>query len=537
MTTSDALLPSLMEAAGGLGIFLLGMIIMTDGLKALAGGTIHRWLMRFTKSPLSGAVTGAVGTAILQSSSATTVAAVGFVAAGLMEFSQALGIIFGANVGTTVTGWIVALFGFKLKITALAMPLVLVGALMKLLSRGSVGRVGYAVAGFGLIFVGIGLMQEGMEGFRHLVSFADLPADTWYNRFRLFFLGMLFTLVTQSSSAGVAATLTALYAGLVTFEQAAVLVVGMDVATAVTAVIASIGSSVQAKRTGFSHLIYNFFTGAMALLLVTPYTLLVERMLPGFIENDAEIALVAFHTLFNLLGLVAILPFASHFARFMERLIPERLPSYLRKLDRDLLNHPSMALDALSQTVYDEILRLSECLKLRLDPRVRYDTSKLDEIDRAIEAIYDYIDDLHLEKESRPERMKLLEIVHTVDHLQTLCELCTRAPEFLHIELEEIDILRESVRQGIAELEEYLLERDWETAVAKSMRLHKTVDASARRLRADVIAAIAKKSVGTDEGSRYLDMLAWLAETIYHLGRITYHYRRSVETEEKSEKR
>ncbi len=266
-----------MEAAGGLGIFLLGMIIMTDGLKALAGGTIHRWLMRFTKSPLSGAATGAVGTAILQSSSATTVAAVGFVAAGLMEFSQALGIIFGANVGTTVTGWIVALFGFKLKITALAMPLVLVGALTKLLGRGGVGRVGYAIAGFGLIFVGIGLMQEGMEGFRHLVSFADLPADTWYNRLQLFFLGMLFTLVTQSSSAGVAATLTALYAGLVTFEQAAVLVVGMDVATAVTAVIASIGSSVQAKRTGFSHLIYNFFTGAMALLLVTPYTLIGRK--------------------------------------------------------------------------------------------------------------------------------------------------------------------------------------------------------------------------------------------------------------------
>ncbi|WP_456382822.1 hypothetical protein, partial [Hydrogenimonas sp.] len=156
--------------------------------------------------------------------------------------------------------------------------------------------------------------------------------------------------------------------------------------------------------------------------------------------------------------------------------------------------------------------------------------------DRAIEAIYDYIDDLHLEKENRPERMKLLEIVHTVDHLQTLYELCTQTPEFLHIDLEEIDILRESVRQEIAELEEYLLERDWERAVAKSTRLSKTVESATRRLRADVIAAIAEKRVETDEGSRYLDMLAWLTETVYHFGRITYHFKRSIETAEKSKK-
>jgi lipopolysaccharide biosynthesis regulator YciM len=184
-----------------------------------------------------------------------------------------------------------------------------------------------------------------------------------------------------------------------------------------------------------------------------------------------------------------------------------------------------MALDALSQTVYDETVRLFECLKLRLDPRVRYNTSKLDEIDRAIEAIYDYIDDLHLEKENRSERMKLLEIIHAVDHLQSLGELCRRTPEFLHIDLEEIDLLRESVRQEISELEEYLLERDWQRVVSRATRLSKTVEAGARRLRADVIAAIAEKRIETDEGSRCLDLLAWLTEAVYHLERITVHYR------------
>jgi len=375
-----------------------------------------------------------------------------------------------------------------------------------------------------------------MEGFRHLIPFADFPADTWYNRFRLLLLGMLFTLVTQSSSAGVAATLTALYAGLVTFEQAAALVIGMDIATAVTAVIASIGSSVQARRTGFSHLIYNFFTGLMALLLITPYVGLAEKLMPGFIENDAEIALVAFHTLFNILGVMAILPFASHFARFMERLIPERLPSYLRKLDRGLLKHPAMALDALSQTVYDEMFRIVECLKLRLDPRVRFSAPKLEEIDRAIEAIYDYIDDLHLEKENRPERMKLLEIIHTVDHLQSLYELCTESVAFVHIESEEVDTLRERVRQEISELEEYMAERQWERVFAKASELSKSVEAGVGRLRAAVIADIAEKAVETDEGSRYLDLLAWLSEAVYHFERITFHYKRSIETQEKGKR-
>ena len=149
---------SVLLCLGGLGLFLLGMTVLTDGLRALAGRALRRLLSRFTRSPLSGAMTGAVTTAVVQSSSATTVAAVGFVGAGLLTFPQALGIVLGANVGTTITGWLVALLGFKLELGTAAMPIVLVGALIRLFARGRASAVGFAVAGFGLIFVGISLL-------------------------------------------------------------------------------------------------------------------------------------------------------------------------------------------------------------------------------------------------------------------------------------------------------------------------------------------------------------------------------------------
>lgn len=248
---------TLLQAVGGLGIFLLGMLIMTEGLRALTGNAIQRLLIRFTQTPTSGALTGAIATAILQSSSATTVAAVGFVGAGLLTFPAALGIIFGANIGTTITGWLVALIGFKLQLGTLMMPLILIGVLMRLFAKVRPGQIGYALAGFGLIFVGIEAMQQGMAGLESHFLADTFPANTFTGRLILVLLGIVVTLITQSSSAGVAAALTALFTGTIEFEQAAALIIGMDVGTTVTAIIATIGGSVGSRRTGLSHIVYN----------------------------------------------------------------------------------------------------------------------------------------------------------------------------------------------------------------------------------------------------------------------------------------
>ncbi|HAH47460.1 MAG TPA: Na/Pi cotransporter family protein, partial [Planctomycetaceae bacterium] len=235
------------DSIGGLGLFLLGMVILTSGLKDLAGGTIRRMIARFTKSIPTGIATGVIVTAILQSSSATTVTAVGFAGAGLLTLTESLGIVFGANLGTTVTGWIVVLFGFKLKLGQIAFPLVLVGVLLNLFGKKRIGLIGFTIAGFSLIFVGLDILQEGMSGLAEMVSPESFPQDSWWGRLLLLLMGVGIVLVTQSSSAGVVMALTALHSGAISLAQAGALVIGFGIGTTFTALLASLGKSVAAR--------------------------------------------------------------------------------------------------------------------------------------------------------------------------------------------------------------------------------------------------------------------------------------------------
>ena len=394
------LLGILTQALGGLGLFLLGMVLLTDNLKALALERLRNSLMRYTRTPLSGALIGASVTAIVQSSSATTVAAVGFVGAGLMRFSNALGIIFGANLGTTLKGWVVALIGFKLQLGMLALPLIFIGALMRLVGRERTGLAGLALAGFALIFVGIDQLQLGMAALKPLFSFDNLPADSLGGRLQLLALGVLFTLVTQSSSAGVATALTALFTGMIGFEQAAALVIGMDVGTTVTAFMATLGGSVGARRTGYSHVIYNLLTGLMALLLISPFIWLSELWQADFVRQQPELALVAFHTGFNLLGVLLILPFSRPFARLVEALVPEHSPGYTSNLEPVLLKQPKLALDALQFSINRQLQALAQHLcRLLGDNTPRADLAALQQ---ALDETHHYLDRLHLTEAAQP---------------------------------------------------------------------------------------------------------------------------------------
>ena len=367
---------------------------MTDGLRMVVGQAMRRALMQFTHTPLSGVLTGAATTAILQSSSATTVATVGFVSAGIISFSAAVGIIFGANIGTTVTGWLVAILGFKLKLGTVVLPLIFIGASLKLLTQGRVAQTGYAMAGFGLIFVGLSMMQDAMSSLGGIITPERLPSDTLLGRLQLVGLGIVATVITQASAAGVAATLTMLYTGVVSFEQAAALVIGMDVGTTVTAVMASLGASLNARRTGFSHVLYNLFTATLALIFLTPYTWLVNRIAPGQLVQNAEIALVAFHTSFNVLGVSAMLPFTGQFARLIQFLVPGQGATHTDSLNEVLLEHPSLALKAVQSSLKSEFLALMghvrAILELSGGQRLNLADLKAD-----LSATHDYLDRIH----------------------------------------------------------------------------------------------------------------------------------------------
>ena len=219
---------------GGLGLFLLGMTLLTEGVKTYAGTQLKQALMRLTGTPLKALVSGAFITLLIQSSSATTVAVVGFVSAGVVSFSQAVGIVMGASLGTTATGWIVAGVGLKVSLGFYALPMVTAGAFARVLAGPRLAALGTAVAGFGLIFVGIDFLQQGMAGVGGRLAIAQLPEHGVLAHLVAAALGLLITIVVQSSSAAAAMALTALAAGTINFEQAASFVIGAAIGTTVT---------------------------------------------------------------------------------------------------------------------------------------------------------------------------------------------------------------------------------------------------------------------------------------------------------------
>jgi phosphate:Na+ symporter len=517
------LLLTLFNAFGGLGLFLLGMIVMTDGLRALAGDKLQQSLMRFTKSPYSGALTGTVTTALLQSSSATTVAAIGFVGAGLMGFSQALGIIFGANIGTTITGWMVALLGFKLQLGTIVLPLILLGVILKLFFKDKISNIGYAIAGFGLIFVGISLLQEGMSGFEGIITPESLPSDTWSGRLQLVLLGMLATILTQSSSAGVATTLAALFANAINFEQAAALIIGMDIGTTVTALFASIGGNVHVRRTGYSHVIYNFMTGTMAILLITPYTATLTYFDPHIVQEHAELALVGFHTFFNTLGVIIILPFAESFARMMKRIIPSEKPSFSKKLDVRLYEEPYLALEATRHTIEEEFLALMHHINALLGAKDHEETN-LTQLQIALTNTQHYLDGIN-PKEKGSQWKQVISLIHVLDHMHRLHERCFEEPERAkrvrrshYLEEKRHELMRQN-----ALIIEAISLKQYAKAKKCAKKSAKEIHKSLGQYRADITTKMANDEIEMHLGTKHLQAMRWLVRTTRHISRICYH--------------
>src|ERR1700754_3178636 len=272
---------------GGVGLFLLGMTVMTEGLKALAGSALRTVLSRAAATPLRGSFWGALVTLMVQSSSATTMTTIGLVSAGLLTFPQGLGLVFGANVGTTGTGWLVALIGVRVSLTAAALPMIFVGALIKLLASGRVSGAGAALAGFALVLFGLTTLQQGMGGLAERVKTADLPTvlaapgAAWWSGMlgvlALVLVGLVMTAVMQSSTASIALTFAAHYSGAVGLDQACALIIGQNIGTATSSAMAAIGASTTAKRLALAYILFKLIAAVIAVGLFPVVTPLLVR--------------------------------------------------------------------------------------------------------------------------------------------------------------------------------------------------------------------------------------------------------------------
>lgn len=342
----------ILEIVGGIGCFLLGMSLLVDGLRALAGGALRRVLTSAVRGPISGFLAGMGTTALVQSSSATTVATIGFVSAGLLSFPQSIGVVLGANVGTTSTSWLVATIGFKVSIGTFALPILAAGAMLRVLGRGKVAEIGLAIAGFGLLFIGLDLLEQGMAAATERLGPESLPASAGLaGRALLVGAGFAMTVLMQSSSAAIATVLVALVAGTISYEQAIAVVVGANVGTTITAAITMVGASVQARRTALVHILFNV-TLALAAFLLLPWIGDAAAAAGRFIAPDQPaVAVACFHTLVKVLGAGAFLALSVPVAKLLVAIVPLRDDALVRHLDRSVVAAGSVAIEALRRTI------------------------------------------------------------------------------------------------------------------------------------------------------------------------------------------
>ena len=330
---------------GALGMFLYGMNLMSSGLQKAAGSKMRGYLTAMTSNPFKGVLTGMGITSVIQSSSATTVMTVGFVNAGLLTLSQSIGVIMGANIGTTVTAWMVAWLGFKSDISALAIPLMAVGFILSLSKRDKRRHISELVIGFSLLFLGLSLMKESVPTLDHeSIAFIQQWTGYGFGSVLIFLLfGTVLTLVLQSSSATMALTLIMVNMGWIPFEMGAAMVLGENIGTTITANIAAAVGNANARRAAMAHTLFNVFGVVWALILFVPFLKLVGLTVtwmglpnPMDIVHSADIAMTPaeetaslygismLHTLFNVFNTCILIWFVPYFVKAVMRIIKDK---------------------------------------------------------------------------------------------------------------------------------------------------------------------------------------------------------------------
>lgn len=352
--------PNVKEIAAGVAIFLFGMLFLEEGFGVFTGGLLERILQKTTNKLWKAISLGIISTTIMQSSSLVSVITISFLSAGLIWLSAGVGIIFGANIGTTTGAWLVAGFGLKVKISAYAMPMLVFGIILVFQKIKSLKGIGYVLAGLGFLFLGIHHMKEGFEAFRDTIDLVEYAMPGFAGLVVFSLIGLAATVIMQSSHATLVLIITALAATQITYENALALAIGANVGTTVTAIIGAMSSNYQGKRLAAAHLIFNVVTGAIAIIFISQLMWLVDTVSEnvGIRNDDFTLKLAVFHTIFNLIGVAVMLPFVSRLVSFLQRVIPKpRLdviePKYINEAAFDFP-------ETLIHSVRQEILYLYE---------------------------------------------------------------------------------------------------------------------------------------------------------------------------------
>ena len=315
----------MMQLVGSLGFLLYGMKMMSNGVQKSAGQSLHRVLNLMTGNRVLGVLTGTLITMIIQSSGATTVMVVSFVNAGLMTLTQSVGVIFGANIGTTITAWIVTIFGFSFKISTVAIPIFGIGyafTFIKRIKKINIATIGEALMGFGLLFLGLDLLSKVMSVDAEQIAFLTRFNNGSFGGYTVaLFAGIIVTMILHSSSALTAIVLTMAYQGILTWEFSAVIVLGGNIGSTLDAVLASFGTKVDARRSALVHVLFNVAGTFTALIFLHPLLNFIDFIPPGTVEENITYHISMLHTVTKVLETLIMLPFVNQIAHLCEKLI------------------------------------------------------------------------------------------------------------------------------------------------------------------------------------------------------------------------
>lgn len=476
---------------GGLAIFLFGMKIMSDGLQKMAGAKMRQLLSIATTNRFAATFSGMLVTSIIQSSSATTVMVVGFASAGLLNLYQSLGVIFGANIGTTMTAWIVSLFGFKFQISLFALPVIALGFFAQFLTRWTlVRRIGEACVGFGLLFLGLDIMKNTIPA-----DFAQNPhVVEWIGRFRptdalslitLIFSGSLLTVILQSSSAVMAMTLTCAAAGIIDFPTAAALVLGENIGTTITANLAAIGTTKTARRAAIGHFLFNFIGVVWVACIFHHFINFINWLVPGdpYVKDPASLTAVlpyhisAFHSVFNVLNTLIMLPLLRQLAALTLYFIPKTKredagqSTELVYLTTRFANTPELALiaarkevDRMMSFVTKQTDKLLHALKAEDDSKlferliadVKDAEKTTDVLEHKISVFLTQLSHGNLSRHAVAQTVALFDVINSVERMGDCGEKIakilekfyyTKPRSFSEVDLEGMELIARKTRQ------------------------------------------------------------------------------------------
>ncbi len=505
---------------GGLALFIFGMQNMGEGLQKTAGDKMRRILEILTGVPVVGVLVGALVTAIIQSSSATTVMVVGFVNAGLMTLKQSVGVVMGANIGTTITAQLIAF-----KLTHYIMPIIATGfALYFFSKRRSLKYLGQVLLGFGILLLGMDLMKTTMEPLREYQGFRDFMAS--FSRYPLLGLGIgvLMTVTIQSSSATIGILMAMASQGLIPLHAALPVLLGDNIGTTITALLASIGTSLTAKRAALAHILFNII-GSLIFLLGMNF---FEQWVLYVSANDISHQIANAHTSFNILNTLLFLPFINIYVKLIERILPGKVemerfgPVYL---DERMLKTPAIAISLATK----EIIRMAELAQrnvmdamegfFKQDERILKDVfEREDIIDNLEEAITAYLAQIAQKGLNQSLSNRHTGLLHAVNDIERVGDHAENIAQMAYGRIEDNLPFTDLALQELAEMNNMVLDtfrsavqalqNDDQAIAQKVVQLERNVDVREKQLRRSHIERLNKGQCFSTSGVVFLDIIS-----------------------------